>query len=346
MGSRASLGTILAGRRQDGRVSVGHLRSRPYLGPADLRAMGRLLSEAWLGPGRPLVSLTVGDLEWWTALGGPGADWPRRIRLWEIGDELVAFGWFKPPRELEWFVADRVPSDERRAILDELFDWHAAAARAGLADTATRPPGDAGSDPRDLQTWAGDGWPEAAELEVRGWIRGDVLLSQYHQPLDRELDPPRVPDGYVLRTMRGPDDIAARVEVHRAAFVPSALSVEKYELLVRQPHYAFGRDVVIEGPGGSFAAFALCWADDVGSIGEFEPVGVHPDHQRRGLGRVVMRHGLRLLREAGLRDVIVFSLGSNAASEALYRSAGFDRVATHRAWTKPLDPAPPIQSTG
>ena len=74
----------------------------------------------------------------------------------------------------------------------------------------------------------------------------------------------------------------------------------------------------------------MCWVDPVGSIGEFEPVGVHPDHQRRGLGRVIMRHGLRLMREAGLRDAMVFSLRSNTASEALYRSAGFHELALHR----------------
>jgi L-amino acid N-acyltransferase YncA len=43
------------------------------------------------------------------------------------------------------------------------------------------------------------------------------------------------------------------------------------------------------------------------------------------------------MREAGLRDAIVFSDRSNQASEALYRSAGFDRVATHRRYARGLD---------
>jgi mycothiol synthase len=222
--------------------------------------------------------------------------------------------------------------------VDGLLGWHAEAARVATDASPTE------SRPATLETWAAEDSPEADDLQARGWIPGDLLLSQYHQPLDTELDPPRVPDGYVLRTMRGPDDIPARVEVHRAAFAPSKLTVEKYEILVRQPHYAFDRDVVVEAPDGSFAAFAMGWADPLGSIGEFEPVGVHPDHQRRGLGRVVMRHGLRLLRAAGLRDAIVFSLRTNAASEALYQSAGFDVIATHRSFTKPLEAVPPIQS--
>jgi L-amino acid N-acyltransferase YncA len=49
-----------------------------------------------------------------------------------------------------------------------------------------------------------------------------------------------------------------------------------------------------------------------------------------------MRAGLRLMRAAGVRDAIVFSLRSNAASEALYRSAGFRELAVHRRYTKPI----------
>jgi ribosomal protein S18 acetylase RimI-like enzyme len=51
-----------------------------------------------------------------------------------------------------------------------------------------------------------------------------------------------------------------------------------------------------------------------------------------------------LLREAGARDAMVFSLRSNTASEALYRSAGFDEIAIHRIWTKPLEGNPRLQS--
>jgi ribosomal protein S18 acetylase RimI-like enzyme len=201
-----------------------------------------------------------------------------------------------------------------------------------------RPPAAGSTDPTILEVWAADGWPESAGLGDAGWTASDVVLTQYVQALDVELDPPRVPEGYVLRAVRWPDDLPARVEVHRAAFAPSRMTVEKHRLLDGLAHYAPERDIVLEAADGTFAAFAICWADRDGSIGEFEPVGVHPDHQRRGLGRAIMRHGLRLLRAAGLRDALVFSLRSNRASEALYRSAGFSEVALHRRYTKPLGP--------
>jgi ribosomal protein S18 acetylase RimI-like enzyme len=318
------------------------MTSRAYAGIDDLRAMESIVTAAWASPARPLVHCTVGDLEWWLASGGPDVDWSSRIRIWSIGGDPVGWGWFSPPVSLDWFVRHGLTAEAEAAIRDEILAWHAEGARAAAsAAPAAEPstPGETAADPVKLDVWAADDWPESAILQQRGWAATDVVLTQYLQTLDLELDPPRVPDGYVLRSLRGPEDIPARVEVHRAAFAPSRMTVEKYAIAVGQDHYAFDLDIVLEAVDGSFAAAATCWADPVGSIGEFEPVGTHPDHQRRGLGRVIMRHGLRLMRAAGIRDALVFSLRTNAPSEVLYRSAGFHEVALHRQYTRPLHDA-------
>ena len=47
--------------------------------------------------------------------------------------------------------------------------------------------------------------------------------------------------------MRGPQDIERRVAVHRAAFAPSRMTVEKYELLSHQDHYAWAIFMVVYG---------------------------------------------------------------------------------------------------
>ena len=96
------------------------------------------------------------------------------------------------------------------------------------------------------------------------------------------------------------------------------MTVENYARAMRQPHYPIDRDLVVEAPDGSFAAFAMAWCDPMARVGEFEPVGTHPDHRRRGLGRAVLRTGWPLLHQAGALDVHVFSESDNAASQALY----------------------------
>ncbi|HEX5824237.1 MAG TPA: N-acetyltransferase [Candidatus Limnocylindrales bacterium] len=288
----------------------------------DLRAIESIVSAAWASPARPLVNCTIGDLEWWVAGAGPGVDWSERLRLWSIGGDPVGWGWFKPPGDLDWFVRPSLAPADEDLVRDEILDWGIERARTASAPL--------------LEVWGADGWREAARLLDRGWTPTDVALSQFLQPLDRRIERPAVPSGYRVRTMAGPDEIPARVEVHRAAFAPSKLTVEKYAICVGQEHYAFERDVVVEAPDGSFAAFTMCWFDPVGSIGEFEPVGTHPDHRRRGLGRAANLHGLRVLQDAGARDALVFSLRSNAASEALYRSVGFREIAVHRQYTRPV----------
>ena len=313
---------------------ISSLSSRPWSEPDDLRSIQALVSAAWRSPIRPRVPLTVGDLEWWIASGGPDVDWSERIRIWSVGGDPIAWGWVKPPAALDWFVSHELNTNDEVAVRQGILAWHADVARTASWLAAAPEP----ADPVTMEVWAAEGWPESAIVRDLGWTASDVALTQYLQPLDVELDPPRVPDGYILRSVRVPDDLEARVAVHRAAFAPSKMTVEKYRILVAQDHYAPERDIVLEASDGTFAAFAMCWADPVGSIGEFEPVGTHPDHQRRGLGRVIMRHGLRLMRAAGLRDAMVFSLRSNAASEALYRSAGFDAAAIHRVYERSAEP--------
>ncbi len=147
--------------------------------------------------------------------------------------------------------------------------------------------------------------------------------------------------------MTGPEEVPARVELHRAAFLPSRLNVEKYERLLTLPHYRFEDDLVVEAPDGSLAAFAMAWWDEGARVGEFEPVGTHPDHQRRGLARALLNWGLDRYAGRGVRVVQVYSDASNAASEALYEAVGFRRRAFHRRYERPGDPGlpgPAIQS--
>jgi mycothiol synthase len=297
--------------------------SRPYASVDDLREIQAALTAAWLTPRRPLIPQTIGDVAWWLAGGGPDADWPARIRIWTSGGRTVGWGWLSLPATLDWFVAPDVGEADENALRREMLAW-ATGQVAALATPDAVPPA--------LETWAADGWREEGVVAGLGFSRTDEALTQFFQSLDRELPEPRVPAGYDLRTVAGPEEIPARVEVHRSAFAPSRMTVEKYGILVGLPGYRYDLDAVVVAPDGSFAAFTMCWLDRAAEVGYFEPVGTHQDHRKLGLGKAVNLFGLRRLRDEGAREALVYAEVANPASQALYRSVGFRPIATHRKY--------------
>ncbi len=323
---------------------LADLAARPYAGPDDLARMEALLSASWRAA-RPFVSHTPGDLEWWQVLAPLDADWRQRIRLWESGGSLVAFAWFDPPADLDWEQRAGLGAETRSVIVTDAIAWATELARAGSATGGMTPP-DA------LRAWTMDADAGlCAILERLGWAPDPMpAYTHWYQRLDGDPDAgapagslgapslraPSLPAGYRLRHVRLPEDLERRVEVHRAAFAPSRMTVARYETLAAMPHYAPERDLVVEAPDGSFAAFTMVWWDPDGRIGEFEPVGTHPDHRQRGLAQAVNLAGLRILRDLGAVDALVLSACANEASEALYGSAGFEAVTRHRAWTHRL----------
>lgn len=313
-------------------------RGRPYHGATDLAGMGAALSASWR-TARPFVNSTAGDLEWWQVGAFPFEAWGERIRVWEADDGIVAYGWLSGTGELDWHQRADLQPGVRAAIVDETLGWAEERTRAAGGAGAVAG-GEQGPGGGALTTWAMDSdEPLGALLRGRGYEPApEPTYTHWYQRLDARPAPPEpvLPAGYRIRSTVLPDDLERRVEVHRSAFAPSRMTVEKYARLPSMPHYDPARDLVVEAPDGSFAAFTLVWWDPLAGIGEFEPVGTHADHRRLGLARAVSLAGLARLRDLGAIDALVFSACANAASEALYASAGFEALTHHRAWTRAL----------
>lgn len=293
--------------------------------------MTTALSRSW-ALARPLVNETPGDLDWRRVQAHPFEAWNERIHLWELDDDVVAYIWLSSPGELDWHQRSDLRPDIRARIVVEAIDWATATVSRGPSGTTDRP--------ERLAAWVMDAdEPLALMLERQGFVpSSQPELTHWYRRFDDStpLPHPEVPRGYRLRSVRWPDDVAARVDAHRAAFAPSRMTVAKYERLMEMPHYAPDRDVVVEAPDGTVAAFALGWFDPDGGIGELEPVGTHPGHRRLGLARAANLEALWRLRAAGATDALVFSLTSNEASEALYASVGFEAITASRRWTRPM----------
>jgi ribosomal protein S18 acetylase RimI-like enzyme len=309
------------------------ISSRSAAGLDDLQAARDLQTRAWID-GAPFVTITPGDLNWWYAQAWP-SDLSERLRLWTSDDRIVGWSW-EDGSGLEsgaWSGDAGLDVAVQRAILVGAIDRATARARVGGDGT--------------VEAWAADDDAEAVDRLHGFRFERAPSLAQRHSATSSQFqrtveDPDAIPDrplpnGYRIRSVAGLVDYEARVAVHRAAFAPSRMNVGKYERLSELPAYRSEDDLVVEAPDGSFAAFAMAWWDPIAQVGEFEPVGTHPDHQRRGLGAALLGHGLRRYASFGARLVQVFSDAENVASEALYQSVGFRRRAYHRLHRRPSD---------
>jgi mycothiol synthase len=291
------------------------LTQRPAGSIGDLRAATDLMSAAWRS-GAPTVAESPAAIEWWYALSFPDP-LSVHLRLWSDEGRPVAWSWHEPPEiETHVWTGDA--------------DADAATYRAMLS-AIVRETGDS-----ELGAFAAeDDTTSIGALAELGFRPEGRRLSQWQRRAsDGALPVAPLPDGYRIRGLRGADEFTVRVELHRAAFPTSRLTDEKYERLLTVPHYRLEDDLVVEAADGSLAAYALGWLDPVGGVAEFEPVGTHPDHQRRGLSRALLTSGLQRFFDAGARIVQVYSDASEAPAEALYEATGFHRRAFHQRYVR------------
>jgi ribosomal protein S18 acetylase RimI-like enzyme len=133
--------------------------------------------------------------------------------------------------------------------------------------------------------------------------------------------------GFALRTLRGAGEAAAYVEAHRAAFRSENMTLPWRERIIKHPAYRPDFDLVVEAPDGRLAAFCVAWLSPPGErggpTGQIEPLGVHPDFHRRGLGRAILAAAVGRLYAAGARLVLVETDESRDAAFALYSDGGF-----------------------
>jgi ribosomal protein S18 acetylase RimI-like enzyme len=214
-------------------------------------------------------------------------------------------------------------------LIGAMLDWSERRRSASVA----------AGEPASLRVWAfeRDGVRSAA-YQRRGYQRSETCLCHRGRALAGQLPEQPLPLGYEVRQLAGPEELEQRVEVHRAAFAPSRMTVEKHRRAMAAPTYRIDLDLVVVAPDDSFAAFCIVWFDPVSRLGLFEPVGCHPAHQRRGLARAVLCEGMRRLAALGATSAAVCSLGGSVAPSGLYESVGLTVLDYNWAWSKTLPP--------
>jgi ribosomal protein S18 acetylase RimI-like enzyme len=264
-----------------------------------VRRMQAVTAATWRIEG-PHAPQHVGDVAWMRYQhSGREHEW--RVKLWQRGGEDVAWAWVREPDSMLFWC---LRPDAREALVDEVLEW----AQTGIVEVQST---DAVS---------------RAALERQGYALDDdarVLAIHQRPLLDEPM--PELPPGFRVRTVR-PDDLPARVELHRVVWAPSRVTEESYRNVQAAWPYRPELDCVVEGPGGRLVSYCLAWLDPDNRAGEFEPVGTHPDFRRLGLGAAVCRFALRRLEEEGATRAVVYAIANdpgNTGAKALYESVGF-----------------------
>jgi mycothiol synthase len=287
------------------------MEARSYQGIEDLYAMLDLLAE-----GRKANTGTHyihrGDLQWWLFYNDDISQaWKSDIRLWEDGNRLIGWSLLSPKEHAcDVYTIPELRGDSRE---HEMLAW----ATEQLSELEYI----------EVNWVADDDEARIQWLEANGFTREEFHFVHFQRSLSGPLDDPALPQGFSIRTSRGnEEDARLRAVASKAAF-GSEMPFEEYWprtwRLMQSPVYVPEHEIFVLAPNGQVAAYCIVWTDEISKVGHFEPVGTHPDFQRKGLGKSLLFEALRRLKSEGMTEADVCTNYDNAAAIRLYESVGF-----------------------
>jgi ribosomal protein S18 acetylase RimI-like enzyme len=258
----------------------------------------------------------VGDLSWNWCLALDRAD-QCPTAVWTQGDRTLAWGWLELPENLMLQV-----DPERPDLAHDVLDWAERTAPGRLLSVDA-----AETEPHLIKA-----------LEQRGYRRSadGPFMACLARPLTDLPDVPPLPDGYSIRAQRDHLDVAGRAAAHRAAFGSPRITTERHARMRDTWPYRPELDLVVVSPSGDVVAYCQGWYDETNGVGEFEPVGTHTDHRRRGLARAVCTAVLHAFARSGGHRAVVCSRGDAAhpVPKRLYESMGFSEYTRTYTYTR------------
>lgn len=196
-----------------------------------------------------------------------------------------------------------------------------------------------------LQAWAHGNHSAAGRLAER--FQAQPVRELYRLRLTHRTDTsavedsPRVwdetvPEGVTVRSFRPGEDDAAWVRANAAAFAdhPEQGSMTVEDLRARQAEPWFDPEgflVAEDTTGQAPELLGFHWTkihptpEGHAPLGEVYVVGVVPQAQGRGLGRLLTVLGIRHLQRQGVDAVMLYVDADNTPAVNLYRALGFTR---------------------
>jgi mycothiol synthase len=226
-----------------------------------------------------------------------------------------------------------------------------------LLEAAARPDATGRQLPGPLEAWAHGDLPAARALAAAAGFAAVEELWRMSLDLRGAVPAPPVwPGGLVVRPFRPGHDEAAWLAVNARAFAghPEQGRWTAHDLAAREREPWFDPEgfLLAAAADGGLAGFVWTKVHPPGEladepVGEVYVLGVDPAAQGAGLGRALTAAALAHLAGRGLRTVVLWVAGGNAAAIRTYRRAGFVRAALDVRYARPAagGARPPVGAT-
>jgi mycothiol synthase len=281
----------------------------------------------------PTDNLHVADLPY--RLSSWAVDYPDNIGLWVNAEgQLLAWAVMQTPF---WTIDYAYHPDAGTNLHQRILAWADHRARQVLDTPSGRPCwfvmvfASQTDRIRDLEE---AGFVSQANVGEDSWSKVLMQRSAHIPVADYAL-----PAGFSVRPLAGENEVEAYVQLHRAVFESKNMTAEWRTRTLRRPEYLPDLDLVAVAPDGRLAALCVCWLDKESEkpSGQIEPLGVHQDFRKSGLGRAILSEGLRRLYLCGADRVYVETDKYRNAALGLYEAVGFRVIRDVLVYRKDYD---------
>jgi len=277
---------------------------RTYLNETDKQLM---LNLVYLSPE---TNLHVVDLPY--RLSSWALDYPENTQLWfDDKNELIAWAILQTP----FWTIDYVIHPERGDDLhQEILNWADAQAKKIINDFTGHPCWFVPIFEKQkdhIRNLEKAGFASQTNVPENPWSK---VFMQW-KGFSKEY---RLPERYIIRPLAD-DEANKYVDLHQSVFQSKNMTNDwrKRTLQVHNPE----TDLVALAPDGSLAGFCIGWLYK--DMGQIEPMGIHENHRKIGLGHALLAETIKRLQKQGTKKIFVETDNFRDDALQLYESIGF-----------------------